>query len=393
MALTVCAAAFVALSQVDAATTTLLDFSDDEVARIVRHGPWPPARALDAGNAAAARPQAVALGERLFFDARLSSDGTLSCASCHRPELAFTDGRARGLGRELLDRNTPSLWNAVHERWYGWDGAADSLWSQAIRPTVDSREMAASAAHVRAVIAGDSELACRYAQAFDDGAARSDETMLVNAAKAIGAFVGTLVSGRTAFDDFRDALARGDRGAAARYPVPAQRGARLFVGRGRCQLCHLGPMFSNGEFGDTGLPFFVRPGVVDPGRHGGIAALRASPYNLLSRWSDAPDVAASIKTRHVQAQHRNFGEFKVPGLRNVALTAPYMHDGQLATLDDVVNHYSELNLDRLHADGEQILTPLHLNEDERSDLVAFLRTLNDPGATSWRPQASPTCRR
>ena len=307
-----------ALSQA-AATPALLDFSDDEVARIVRHGPWPPPPVLDAGNAQAGRPAAIALGERLFFDARLSIDGTLSCASCHRPEQAFADGRARGLGRQRLDRNTPSLWNAVHERWYGWDGAADSLWSQAIRPILDAREMAANATHVRTTIAGDGELACRYVQAFGQAASGDDEAVLVNAAKAIGAFVGTLQSGRTAFDDFRDALARGDRAAAARYPLPAQRGARLFVGRGRCHLCHVGPLFSNGEFGDTGLPFFVRPGVVDPGRHGGIAALRSSAYNLLSRWSDAPDPSTSIKTRHVQAQHRNFGEFKVPGLRNVAL--------------------------------------------------------------------------
>ena len=381
-----------AVSHANATPAALLDFNDDEVARIVRHGPWPPPRALDAGNAQAGRRAAIALGERLFFEKRLSIDGSLSCASCHPAEQAFADGRARGQGREPLDRNTPSLWNAVHERWYGWDGAADSLWSQAIRPIVDAREMAANPPHVRATIAGDGELACRYAQAFGRIPPGDDEAVLVNAAKAIGAFVGTLQSGRTPFDDFRDALARGDQQVAARYPAPAQRGARLFVGRGRCQLCHMGPLFSNGEFGDTGLPFFVRPGVVDPGRHGGIAALRASAYNLLSRWSDAPDTPSTIKTRHVQAQHRNFGEFKVPGLRNVALTAPYMHDGQLATLADVVNHYSELNLDRLHADGERILEPLHLSAGERADLIAFLETLSDPRATSWRREAVGDCR-
>jgi cytochrome c peroxidase len=150
-------------------------------------------------------------------------------------------------------------------------------------------------------------------------------------------------------------------------------------------------MFSNGEFGDTGLPFFVRPGVVDPGRHGGIATLQASRHNLLSRWSDARDGAAAIKTRHVQAQHRHFGEFKVPSLRNVALTAPYMHDGQLTTLTDVVRHYSELNLERLHADGERILQPLHLSDGERADLEAFLQTLSDPRAMTWQPQRPPTC--
>jgi len=365
----------------------LLDFSDDEVARLVRHGPWPPAAVLDVGNAVAARPQAIALGEQLFFDARLSADGALSCATCHRPELAFADGRAHGVGREVLDRNTPSLWNAVNERWYGWDGGADSLWSQAIRPILDAREMAATPAHVRATIAGDAELACRYEQAFGHGPAGDDEAVLVDAAKAIGAFVGTLQSGRTAFDEFRDALTRGDAQAAARFPLAAQRGARLFVGRARCHLCHLGPLFSNGEFADTGLPFFARPGVVDPGRHGGIATLRASRYNLLSHWSDAADAAASLKTRHVEPQHRNFGEFKVPSLRNVALTGPYMHDGQLATLDEVLTHYSELNLDRLHADGQRILEPLHLSAGEQADLRALLVSLTDVQAARWSRRA------
>jgi cytochrome c peroxidase len=373
----------------------LLDFTAAERRAILQHGPWPPPPARDPGNALAGRADAIALGRRLFFDARLSADGTMSCASCHRPDAAFADGQPRSIGREVLDRNAPSLWNAAHERWYGWDGAADSLWSQSIRPILDAREMAASTAHVRRSITGDAELTCRYRRAFGRSPARDDdETALVHAAKAIGAFVGTLMSGRTPFDRFRDALARDDVRASSVYPIEAQRGLRLFVGRGRCNLCHVGPMFSNGEFADTGLPFFVRPGVVDPGRHGGIAALQASSYNLLSRWSDeARGGAAATKTRHVDPQHRNFGEFKVPALRNVAETAPYMHDGQLATLDDVVRHYSELNLDRLHADGQQILVPLHLSEAERADLVAFLRTLSDPMARAWRAaDASVPCR-
>ena len=371
----------------------LLTFDADEQRAILRHGPWPPPPVLDAGNGAAGNAQAIALGQRLFFDAELSSDGALACASCHRPQWAFADRRARGRGRIVLDRHTPSLWNAVHERWYGWDGAADSLWSQSIRPILDAREMGATPAHVRQRIARDADLACRYRAAFGSSPdSDDDETALVRAAKAIGAFAGTLQSGRTPFDDFRDALERGDSNAAARYPLPAQRGLKLFIGRGRCDLCHLGPMFSNGEFGDTGLPFFVRPGVVDPGRHGGIVALQQSRYNLLSNWSEAhADDPAATKTRHVQQQHRHFGEFKVPSLRNVALTAPYMHDGQLATLADVLRHYSELNLERLHADGEQILKPLHLSARESADLIAFLRTLSDPRATQWQPPALPHC--
>jgi cytochrome c peroxidase len=381
-----------ALAGAAAAEPALLDFSPAESRRIQQHGPWPPPRTLDAGNALAGRADAIELGQRLFFDPRLSPDGRFACATCHAPGRAFTDGSARGQGREPLARNTPSLWNAVHERWYGWDGAFDSLWSQALHPLLDAREMGASATHVATVIAGDGELACRYRRSFGSAPATHDpDTTLVNAAKALGAFVGTLVSGRTPFDDFRDALARHDAGAAARYPAAAQHGLRLFIGRGQCSVCHVGPMFSNGEFADTGLPFFVRPGVVDPGRHAGIAALKANPHNLLSRWSDAPDGAASVKTRHVEAQHRNFGEFKVPGLRNVALTAPYTHDGQLVSLDDVLRHYSAPNVERLHADGEQILKPLHLSDGERAALAAFLASLTDPRANAWQPPALKAC--
>jgi len=371
------------------ARATLLDFSPEERAAIARHGPWPPAPAHDAGNAQSGRREAIALGQRLFFDPRLSPSGQVACASCHVPALAFADGRARSQGLAALDRNAPSLWNAVHERWQAWDGAADSLWSQSIRPLLDTREMGATPAHVQAAIGADRELACRYQRTFGrQPSAQGAEATMVDAAKAIGAFVATLVSPRTPFDDFRDALVRGDRLAAARYPLPAQRGLRLFIGKGQCALCHLGPRFSNGEFADTGLAFFSRPGAVDPGRHGGIEALRASAYTLLSTWADGAD---ATPTRHVQLQHRNFGEFKVPSLRHVARTAPYMHDGQLATLEDVVRHYSELNVERLHADGEQILRPLGLGDDEKADLVAFLRTLNSPGVTSWRPGRLSAC--
>ncbi len=368
----------------------VLDFTPDERVRIQRHGPWPPPPARDVGNALAGRPEAIALGQWLFFDTRLSSHGRLACASCHQPAMAFADGLPRGRGRSELARNTPTLWNAVHERWLGWDGAADSLWSQHLQPLGAASEMAASAAQVRATLAADVDLSCRWQQVFGAPVPGDAERALVGTAKAIAAFVGTLVSAPTPFDSFRDALALGDTANAARYPLSAQRGLRLFVGAGQCSTCHVGPRFSHGEFGDIGVPFFVRPGVVDPGRHGGIAALRASAYNLLSRWSDDPAGEAALKTRHVQAEQRNFGEFKVPGLRNVALTAPYMHNGSLPTLDAVVRHYDQMNPDRVHADGEQILRPLRLSAGQRADLVAFLETLSDPAAAAWQPSPQPS---
>jgi cytochrome c peroxidase len=384
------------------AALVLLDFSAEERAAIGRHGPWPPPARRDPGNEVAGSPLAQAVGRRLFSDSRLSPDGRIACTSCHQRELAFTDGRARSFGRAELDRNAPSIWNAVQQRWFGWDGATDSLWSQAIGPLTDPRELGSNGAHLRALIAGDPALARAWQRLFGRrsaaGAGRqhaaaaprgatdhpaepdpseSDEAALVQTAKVIGAFVSTLRSPRTPFDVFRDALARGDRRAAAAYPLAAQRGLRLFVGRGRCALCHGGPLFSNGEFADIGVGFFVRPGVVDAGRHRGIAALRASPYTLLGPHAVGAGGEA-WKTRHVEPLHRNFGEFKVPSLRHVAQTAPYMHDGRIATLDDVLRHYDEIDAERLHADGERILRPLRLSAQERADLVAFLRTLS-PG--------------
>jgi len=368
----------------------LLEFTAAELRAIERHGPWPPAPARDPSNRVSGNPEAIALGERLFFDPGLSGDGTMACASCHRPAQAWTDGRRLPQGRAApgearLVRNTPSLWNAATGRWFGWGGGSDTIWSFSLRPIAHPLEMNSSAARVASRLRDDPELACRYRRSF--GALdRPDDALLVDVAKAIAAFVETLVSGRTAFDEFRDALLRGDRAAAARYPLAAQRGLRIFVGGGSCSVCHFGPAFTNGEFGDIGVPFFV-PGGVDRGRYGGIERLRADPYNLLGRYSDATDSTVAARTRHVVLQPRNFGEFKVPGLRNVAKTAPYMHNGSLSTLAAVVRHYSELDEDRLHSEGERILRPLRLSPQASADVVAFLESLSDSshyvsGATS-----------
>jgi cytochrome c peroxidase len=386
-----------------AAAAELLQFTPAERGAIERHGPWPPTAPRDASNRVSGNPEAIALGELLFFDARLGRDGAMACATCHRPGSAWTDARKLPQGRTAggsgkLVRNTPTLWNAGFGRWFGWGGGSDTIWSFALRPIQHPLEMASSAAQVARTLRADPELACRYRRAFGD-AQEPDDAVLVDAAKAIAAFVETLVSRRTPFDEFRDALLRGDRAAAARYPLAAQRGLRTFVGEGNCSVCHFGPTFTNGEFADIGVPFFV-PGGVDRGRYGGIERLRADPYNLLGRFNDAPEDAAAARTRHVRLQPRNFGEFKVPGLRNVAKTAPYMHDGSLASLADVVQHYSELDEDRLHTEGEKILRPLRLSPQASADLRAFLETLSDDGhyvpltrvsgATS--PCASPRAR-
>jgi len=384
-----------------AAATQPLAFSDAELRAILRHGPWPAPWTPDPSNRVSGSAHAIALGERLFFEPRLSPSGKVLCATCHVPYLGWQDGQTVATGLERVTRNTQSVLNVRYNRWFGWGGAGDSLWAQSLRPILDAREMGGSAAHAASLVRGDAQYVCGYEKAFGTPPPGDDEAVLVGIGKALAAFQETLLSGPSAFDDFRDALARGDRAAQERYPLAAQRGLRLFVGRGACNLCHLGPNFSNGEFHDVGIPFFV-PGGVDPGRHEGIRRLQASSFNLLGRYNDeqregergggaAP--ASAIKTRHIALEHRNFGEFRVPSLRNVARTAPYMHNGSLATLADVVRHYSELNLERLHADGESVLKPLKLSAEESADLVAFLESLSErAGAAPPRRPLAPCSR-
>ncbi len=367
-----------------------LAFTDAEVHAIASHGPWPPAFKADPSNRVSGNAAAIELGERLFFERRLSVNGEISCSRCHLPERNWTDGEARALGLTRVDRNTPSLNNVRLQRWFGWDGANDSLWAQSIRPILDARELGMSAQQAAKLVRGDADLSCRHKKVFGALPAE-DEQLLVDIAKALAAFQETLASARTAFDEFRDALVRKDPAGIEKYPEAAKRGLRIFVGKGSCNVCHVGPAFTNGEFHDTGIAFFIEPGRVDPGRHEGIRKLRASRFNLLGPYSDDPKRATATSTRHVVLEHRNFGEFRTPSLRNLALTAPYMHNGRLATLRDVVHHYTTISPDRLHSDGEAILKALKLPEPEAQDLVAFLESLQDGGGNYRRRPFAMGC--
>jgi cytochrome c peroxidase len=372
----------------------VLDFTANEIRRIMQHGPWPQAWSTDPSNRVSGKREAIDFGEQLFFETRLSGSGTLACGSCHVPERDWSDGLARGEGMQTVDRNTPNLVNVRYHRWYGWDGAADSLWSQSIRPILNEKELASTPQRVADLVRTDAELACHYAKAFGrPPALPDDETLLVDVGKALAAFQETIVAARTGFDEFRDALARGDRAAAARYSIPAQRGLQIFIGKGNCTTCHTGPRFTNGEFHATGVSFFAGKERVDPGRYEGIRQLKESRFNLLGPYNDDQARTTAVATQHVDLVHRNFGEFKVPSLRNAALTGPYMHNGQLGTLREVVRYYSELDVDRLHADGEQILKPFKLSARETDDLIVFLESLTD-FRTNWKRSkgGEPTCK-
>lgn len=374
-ALTIGTIGALALAAVLAATARAPADGADERAALASLGPWPPPQARDASNRVSGRAEAIALGEALFHSTRLSTVGGLRCATCHEPWRRFTDGRALALGAETGGRHTPSLLNVRLQHWFGWDGGNDSLWSQSIRPMLDPREMRSDASRIAKALRDDDVLRRLYATAFGHPPPADDEAALVDAGKALAAYQETLVSERTPFDAFRDAIVRGDVDAAARYPAAARRGLGLFAGRGGCLACHSGASFSDGEFHRSRIASKLPGGAPDDGRTLGVAKLLASPYSRSGRFSDDRAAPAASVTP-AQA-----GAFRTPGLREIDATAPYMHDGSVANLCDAVLP---------HAANEGAPATV-LSLAERRDVVAFLRTLSAPREAIVDP-AAVTCR-
>ena len=362
-------------------TNSLLNFSKSEISTIVSFGPWPIKIVKDPSNLASQNPAAIRFGKQLFFDEGLSKNKNLSCASCHQVENHFADKLAVGFGIEALERNTPSLFNIGGQRWFGWGGESDSLWSHSIRPLLSVQEMATSDIDIQNYLLSNKSYQQTYFEVF--GKSPENETaeqVLVNITKALAAYQETLITPRVAFDEFRDAIAQTDMEKAAQYPIEAQRGLKIFIGKGKCQLCHFSAKFSSGEFADIGIPFFTQSGV-DSGRYLAIKALIDSPFNLLGPYNDSnktDNQQKVISTQFVRLLPKNWGEFKVPSLRGIVHTSPYMHNGSLETLEDVINHYSTVSDDRIHSDGERIIQALNLSQQEVNDLISFLTTLSAP---------------
>ena len=386
IALATVAAVLMALSALvgsaEESGTSKPQFTDGEIKIILSHGPWPEPGAHDPTNRVSGKPDAIEFGTLLFFDRRLSGSGTRACASCHVPERNWTDNLRRGVGTVELDRNTPTLMNLRGQRWYGWDGAADSLWFQSLRPIVDARELAATPRHVANLLRNDEQLSCRYRKVFGaPPSATDDEAVLVNVGKVLAAFQETLLSGRTPFDEFREALARGESPSSLSYSTPAQRGLQIFIGKGGCTSCHSGPNFTSGEFFKSSLSQSKPNGKRDPGRHAAARPLQESRFSLLGRYSDDPTGASAAHTRALAIGDGSYGAFKVPSLRNLMLTAPYGHNGDVETIADVV---------RLHANDGQPTGAKDLTVREQTDLIVFLESLST-FANPWRPDDASRC--
>ena len=258
----------------------------------------------------------VERGRELFFDTRLSRDRTISCASCHDPERAFTDGRpvAIGVFNRAGRRSAPALANRGYGRSFFWDGRAATLEEQVLQPIQDPNEMDMTLAEVSARVRLPPE----------------------EVARSLASFVRSLLSGNAPFDRFIN----GDRDALS---AEQQAGLQVFRGKANCTACHVGPTFSDERFHNTGVAW--RDGrLLDEGR-----------FEVTRR-----------------SEHR--GAFKTPTLREIARTAPYMHDGSVGTLTDVVEFYDEGGRPNPTLDPE--LRPLRLTDDEKRALVAFLESLN-----------------
>ncbi|MFN0216979.1 MAG: cytochrome-c peroxidase [Saprospiraceae bacterium] len=359
------------------------------------------------GAVAATRRKQTAeqrLGKALFFDPRLSKNGQLSCASCHNPEKNWADGRPKSMGLEMGSRNTPSLWNVRDNRWFFWDGRADSRWSQALKPIESPIEMGGNRLSVYHLINNDAKYAQLYAEAFGISPRYTHDAdfpangcpshhnlelkqhwnaldtveksfvndLFVNVGKAIAAFEALIVSDSSRFDQYALGVKTGDDKLKAALNENEQIGLKLFIIAG-CINCHNGPDFTDKEFHNIRLPQLTSP--PDSGRASGIRELFSDPFNGLSNRND-PGFENPI--RFIRQVPRNFGEFKTPSLRNVTRTAPYMHDGRFATLEEVLAYYNTLkNAADTLPGAETVLQPLFLNQDELKDLLLFLSTLED----------------
>ncbi len=317
-------------------------------------------------------PEKVKLGERLFHEKRFSADGTVSCASCHKPELAFTDGLpvAEGIRKQKGTRNTPTVVNAAYYTTQFWDGRRPSLEEQAKDPFVNPIEHGLpSHEPILEVVRKDPY----YRKAFRKVFGVAPEAVTIDhVVKAIAAFERTVVSGDSPFDRY---LYGGDKSALSESAI---RGLKIFRTKGRCVDCHkieqTSATFTDNDFHNLGVGFQR----IAPRLHEIVARFREAKAR-------GADLDESVLTQAevselgrfaVTGRISDLGRFKTPTLRNVAVTAPYMHDGSLKTLEEVVEFYDKGGEANDFLDGG--IRPLKLTEQEKKDLVEFLKSLTSP---------------
>jgi cytochrome c peroxidase len=283
------------------------------------------------------------LGRYLYYDKRISADETISCATCHSPQYAFTDGAAvsTGIGNQKGTRSAPTVINRAFSLAQFWDGRAVSLEDQVKGPMVNPVEMGNSHEMVVAVIRQIAGYRPLFVQAFG-----TDEITIDRAAMAIATFERTILSGNAPYDHYK----KGDKKALSPEQV---RGVSVFFDKAKCDRCHENANFTLNAYANLGV------GMDKP----------------------EPDVGRYAITK----DPRDWGVFKIPTLREIEHTAPYMHDGSLKTLEEVVDFYDKGGIPNKNLDPA--IKPLHLSEQEKKDLVAFLKALSGEGWQQAQPPA------
>lgn len=371
---------------------------EKEILRDLRLTGAPPP--TDPSNRYADDEGAARLGHKLFFDTRFSSNGAVACATCHVPTKDFQDGLALGKGVGTTGRRTMPITGIAAAPWLFWDGRKDSLWSQALGPLESGVEHGGDRVQYARLVAETyrdeyqavfgslpdvARLPPHGSPAVTDERwdawrqipepeRRAVNQVFANVGKAIAAYERHLQPGRSRFDRYADAVLDGNEAAAAAVLDRDEvAGLRLFIGKAQCTRCHNGPRFTNDDFANTGV---VQSGHDwDVGRELGAREALQDEFNCLGPYSDArPDQCRELASLRPEGGH-GLRAFKVPSLRNVAARAPYMHAGQVATLDQVIEHYDRAP--RAPA-GHSELEPLHLTRRERQQLVRFLGALSAP---------------
>ncbi|MCB9791670.1 MAG: cytochrome-c peroxidase [Alphaproteobacteria bacterium] len=403
---------------------TGLNFSSQEWSRVLAASPRPEPPA-DPSNAWAEDPAAAQLGQFLYYDTRLSGNGEVACATCHDPAQGFGDGEQLAQGIDSTARHAPTIWSTVYNRWFFWDGRADSHWAQATGPIEAPNEQGFSRLELAHLLYDDAALQAAYTGLFGalpelsdsarfpamgrpvpespedpaalawDGMTAEDQDavtqVFVNAVKAIAAYERRLIPGESDFDRYVADMQ--DSGASDALSPEAERGLQLFMGDAGCHFCHSGPNFSDQEFHNIGLGPRDWLNEDDDGRYSGVRSLLDNPFNAAGRWSDDPEGEKAQVLRSLQLDDEELlSRFKTPPLRDVALSAPYMHGGHYLDLEEVVHHYNQLDEVPVLGHREDLLLPLELEMAEIQAIVAFLESLtgDEPDPSLLEQPASPS---
>lgn len=367
-------------------------------------------RPADASNAYEQRTEAAAFGRALFNDTRLSKNGQVACVSCHAANNQFEDGRQFGKGIATGKRRTMPVMGAAHAPFLFWDGRKDSAWSQALGPLEDAAEHGGN--RVRLVKLVLAQYKDQYGKVFgalpevgklpndaSPNGTQAERTawatlapatrdsvnrVFANMGKAIAAYERQVSYGESRFDQYAQATVAGDGPGQQALTGQEVRGLRLFLTKGQCVTCHNGPLLTDHAFHNTGVPP-LEPANPDRGRADGLKKLLADEFNCLGRYSDAkPEQCGELQFLSAN-DIGQLAAFRTPSLRNVAARPPYMHAGQFATLNEVVQHYASspkaiIGHSELARPGEKHAQrqSIRLSADDVKDLAAFLGTLTGP---------------